>query len=61
MGHIWNSGRPKEQIIDILANHYKPKSPAEEEKLEYNELNILAEYQLHNLIFLKNELLLDDN
>jgi hypothetical protein len=47
-------------IIEILQTHFKPKSSLEEEKLEYNELNILAEYQLYNLLFAKNEILLDN-
>ena len=29
-------------------------------KVEYNEINIFAEFQLHNLIFAKNELLFDN-
>ena len=28
--------------------------------MEYNEINILSEYQVYNLIFAKQELLLDD-
>ena len=29
-------------------------------KVEYNEINIFAEFQLYNLIFAKNELLFDN-
>ena len=28
--------------------------------MDYNELNILADYQIYNLLFAKNELLMDD-
>ena len=48
----------KEDLIAILQDHFKPKSSIEQEKVEYNEINIFSEYQLHNLIYAKNELLL---
>ena len=28
--------------------------------MEYNKINILAEFQLYNIVFCKNELMLDD-
>lgn len=55
---IWDSSHMKEDLILILQEFFKPKSSIEQEKVEYNEINIFSEYQLHNLIFAKNELLL---
>jgi hypothetical protein len=51
----------KEDISAIFKEFFKPKSSIEQEKVEHNEINIFSEYQLHNLIFAKNELLLDHN
>lgn len=50
----------KEDLIIIFQEYFKPKSSIEQEKVEYNEINIFAEFQLYNLIYAKNELLLDD-
>lgn len=55
---VWDSSHMKEDLIAILQDHFKPKSSIEQEKVEYNEINIFSEYQLHNLIYAKNELLL---
>ena len=44
----------------IFREHFKPKSSIEQEKVEHNEINIFAEFQLFNLIFGKNELLFND-
>jgi len=50
----------KEELFNIYQDYFKPKSSLEQEKVEYNELNIFAEYQLYNLVFAKNELQFDD-
>mmetsp|Transcript_27175 Transcript_27175/g.26232 ORF Transcript_27175/g.26232 Transcript_27175/m.26232 type:complete len:90 (+) Transcript_27175:229-498(+) len=50
----------KEELAAIFKEHFKPKSSIEQEKVEHNEINIFSEYQLHNLIFAKNELLYND-
>lgn len=50
----------KEDLIHVFQAHFKPKSSIEPEKVEYNEINIFAEFQLYNLMFCKNELLLGD-
>lgn len=44
----------------MLQKQFNPENRIEEEKMDYNELNILAEFQIYNLLFSKNELLLDD-
>ena len=57
---VWEGTRMKEDLIEIFQEHFKPKSSIEQMKVEYNEINIFAEFQLFNLIFAKNELLFDD-
>lgn len=51
----------KEELFHVFSEHFKPKSSLEQEKVEYNEINIFSEYQLYNLTFAKNELSLDDH
>ncbi len=58
---VWGAGsNMKEEIFNVFYEHFKPKSSLEPERVEYNEMNIFSEFQLYNLVFAKNELLLDD-
>ena len=57
---LWDSSRPKSMLIEYYQKCFKPKNPLEDEPMEYNELNIISEFQISNLVFAKNELLLDD-
>ncbi|TNV84677.1 hypothetical protein FGO68_gene7054 [Halteria grandinella] len=57
---VWASSNMKEELISIFQEHFKPKSSLEQEKVEYNEINIFSEFQLYNLVFAKNELIFDD-
>ena len=41
---LWKTPRIKEGLIEIFSNHFKPKSSIEEQKVEYNEINIFAEF-----------------
>lgn len=34
----------KEDLIAIFQEYFKPKSSLEQEKVEYNEINIFSEY-----------------
>ena len=61
VARIWNSSHMKEDLITVFQEYFKPKSSIEQEKVEYNEINIFAEFQLYNLIFAKNELLYNDH
>ena len=58
--NVWASNRMKEELVKFFQELYKPASQFEEEKVEYNKINILAEFQLYNIVFCKNELMLDD-
>lgn len=58
---VWSSSNMKEELISIFQEHFKPKSSLEQEKVEYNEINIFSEFQLYNLVFVKNELIFDDH
>ena len=57
---VWKSPRMKDELVKFFQELYKPASQFEQEKVEYNQINILAEYQLYNIIYAKNELLFDD-
>ena len=45
---LWASNRVKEEIILFLQDLFKPDSQFEQEKVEYNQINILAEYTYYN-------------
>ena len=57
---VWKSPRTKDELVKFFQELYKPKSQFEQEKVEYNQINILSEYQYYNMIFAKNELMFDD-
>ena len=57
---MFNSPRTKEELVKFFQDLYKPKSQFEQERVEYNQINILAEYQMYNMIFAKNEMMYDD-
>lgn len=42
------SGKIKKAIHDHIGWYYRPRSPFEPERIDYNCLNILAEYQTYN-------------
>ena len=48
-------------MFDYLQWYFRPKTSYETERVDYNALNILAEYQTYNLEFLKNDLALSDD
>ena len=57
---LWENSRPKNMLIEIYQKQFKPKKILEDEPMDYNKLNILAEFQTYNLVFAKNELLMDN-
>lgn len=57
---VWSKSRPKAALLEFLTLYFKPKSSLDPERVDYNALNILADYQLYNLEFAKNELTLND-
>ena len=50
------SGKIKKAIQDHIGWHYRPRSQFENERIDYNCLNILAEYQTYNLEMCRNDL-----
>jgi len=58
---VWSKSKPKQALFDHLTWYFRPKSSLDPERVDYNALNILADYQLYNLEFSKNELTLNDN
>ena len=57
---IWSTFKVKKAMFEFMQWYFRPKSSYEPERVDYNALNILAEYQTYNLEFLKNELDLDN-
>lgn len=57
---IWKSTKMKQELVLFFQELYKPKSQFDQERVEYNQINILAEYVLYNIIFAKNELMYDE-
>lgn len=57
---VWAKSRPKAALLEHFTEYFKPKSSLDPERVDYNALNIIAEYQLYNLEFAKNELNLND-
>lgn len=47
-------------MLEFLTTHFRPRSTLEPERVDYNCLNIFAEYQTFNLEYCKNELQLND-
>ena len=50
----------KQELVLFFQELYKPKSQFDQERVEYNQINILAEYVLYNIVFAKNELMYDE-
>lgn len=61
IARTWRAPRQKEELVRFLQELYKPRSQFEQERVEYNQINILAEYIQFNMIFAKNELLFDQH
>ena len=43
-------------MVSYLTWYFRPKNSYDPERVDYNALNILAEYQTYNFEFVKNEL-----
>ena len=57
---IWSTFKVKKAMLDYLQWYFRPRNSYDPERVDYNALNILAEYQTYNLEFVKNELDLSD-
>ena len=53
---IWSTFKVKNNMMNFLQWYFRPKNSFEPERIDYNALNILAEYQTFNFEFCKNEL-----
>ena len=41
---IWAKSRPKQALLDHLTWYFRPKSSLDPERVDYNALNILADF-----------------
>ena len=53
---IWSIFKVKKGMFEFMQWYFRPKTSFDTERVDYNALNILAEYQTYNFEFLKNEL-----
>ena len=58
---IWGTFKVKQNMFNYLQWYFRPRNSYDPERVDYNALNILAEYQTYNLEFLKNDLDLSDD
>ena len=57
---VWSKSKTKQAVLEHLQWYFKPRSSYEPERVDYNCLNIFAEYQTYNLEFCKNMLYLSE-
>lgn len=58
---IWNSPDPVQEIFEIFTSFFNPEHDPEFEQVDDNTIRFLAEFQIYNLIFLKNDLKLQND
>ena len=58
---IWGGFKVKTNMLNFLQWYFRPKNSFEPDRVDYNALNIIAEYQTYNFEFLRNELDLSDH
>lgn len=53
---IWSGFKVNKNMFEYMQWYFRPRNSYEPERVDYNALAILAEYQTYNLEFLKNDL-----
>ena len=53
---IWSGFKVHKAMFEYMQSYFKPRNSYEPERVDYNAMNILSEYQTYNLEFLKNKL-----
>ena len=53
---IWSGDKIHKVMFEYMQWYFRPRNSYEPERVDYNALNILAEYQTFNLEFLKNDM-----
>ena len=61
VGQIWNSQDPLTDLFEVYSSFFNPSHDPEYDVVDDNEIMFLAEFQIYNMIFCKNDLKLDDN
>lgn len=56
---LWKSPRVKDELVLYFQEKWKPKSQYDPEKIEYNQIIIVAEFVMYNIIFARNEMMFD--
>jgi hypothetical protein len=58
--HMSKAYKKKQAMLEHLQWYFRPKNSYDPERVDYNALNILAEYQTYNLLFATKELSLSE-
>ena len=58
---IWNANDPLKDLFDLYTNFFNPEHSDEYDQVDDNKIKIIAEFQIYNLIFLKNDIKLDNS
>lgn len=53
---IWNSEDPLKEMFDLFTTFFNPNHSHDFEQVDDNKIHFLAEFQIYNMIFLKNDL-----
>lgn len=57
---VWSAEDPLQKLFDIFMSYFNPSHDPEFNTVDDNKIKLLAEYQIYNLIFLKNDIKLED-
>lgn len=58
---IWNSEDPLADMFEVYTSYFNPSHDPEYSLVDDNEIKFLAEFQIYNLIFCKNDMRLNDS
>ena len=56
---VWNSSSPLQDLFGIYSLYFNPSNDPEYSIVDDNKIKFLSEFQIYNLIFLKNDLKLE--
>lgn len=58
---LWNASDPLTHLFELYTGYFNPEHDHEYDVVDDNTIRFLAEFQIYNLIFCKNDLKLDNN
>lgn len=58
---LWDSEDPLTELFEIYSSFFNPSHDPEYEVVDDNKIKIIAEFQIYNMIFCKNDMKLNDS